>query len=320
VKAQPVRRKSNRAKAVFAVAVLTAAGLIAWFVTLLLTGAALSLTGDSSLGRAALDRVNELLALGPRPPGSEAHQKMERLIVGKLQAAGFPVDEDRFTADTPNGPVAMNNIVGRIPGRDGAAARTIILATHYDTKIESKFRFVGANDGGSGTGLLLALGPLVAKRGFRHNVWLIFLDGEEAFEQWTAEDSLYGSRHLAAQLKTKGTASNIGAFILLDMIGDRDLGILRDSNSTPWLRDLVWKVAARLGDSKYFLSAGTAMEDDHVPLVQAGVPSVDLIDFDYGKNNTYWHTAEDTADKLSAQSLGVVGEVALETIAELDKQ
>ena len=317
---QKGKPKGRRTKTWVALAVVVAGVVVIWFLALLVTGPALSLAGGSALGKAALDRVNELVALGPRPVGSEAHRKMERIIIDQLKAAGVSVDEDRFTTDTPDGPVAMNNISGRIPGRGGPSARTIILATHYDTKIETKFQFVGANDGGSGTGLLLALAPLIAKRGFVHNVWLVFLDGEEAFHEWTATDSVYGSRHLAAQLQSNGGVPKIGAFILLDMIGDKNLGILRDSNSTPWLRDVVWKVAGRLGYSKYFLSTGTAMEDDHVPLLQAGVPSVDLIDFDYGPDQSYWHTAKDTADKLSAQSLGIVGEVALETIAELDRQ
>ena len=310
------RQKGRRPglKAVMAVAGVAATALLGW--------AALSLTKEASLGRDALQEVKQLVAFGPRPCGSEPHRKTERAIVEKLQAAGIPVQQDRFTGDTPIGPVAMNNIVGRVAGRGvgPGAGRTIVLATHYDTKLEGKFPFLGANDGGSGTGLLLALAPLLAKRSLNHSVWLVFLDGEEAFEQWSARDSLYGSRHFAAQLQAEGTLSQVGAFILIDMIGDADLGILQDSNSTPWLRDLVWKAAGRLDYSRYFLNSRMAIEDDHIPLILAGVPSVDLIDFDYGRGNSYWHSAQDTVDKLSAQSLQVVGEVLLEAIAELDRQ
>lgn len=317
----PVKHNNaKRLRTTLVLSVLAAGAFVAWLAYTPLSGPSFSLAKDSSLGKAALDEVTALVAFGPRPVGSPAHQKTERAIIDKLQASGVAVDEDHFTAQTPDGPAAMNNIVGRIAGRGGPQARTIVLATHYDTKIETKFPFVGANDGGSGTGLLLALAPLIVKRGFNHNVWLIFLDGEEAFHEWTSTDSLYGSRHLAAQWKSSGTASQIGAFILLDMIGDRDLGILLDSNSTPWLRDFVWKTAGRLGYSKNFLSTGTAMEDDHVPMLAAGIPSLDLIDFDYGLNMAYWHTAQDTLDKLSAQSLAIVGEVALESIAQLDRQ
>jgi Zn-dependent M28 family amino/carboxypeptidase len=306
------KQKRKHPKTVLAFAGLMVAAVLAW--------AAFSLTREPAIGKVALEEVTEIVALGSRPPASEPHRKEEDLIAQKLQAAGVAVEQDRFTADTPIGPVSMNNIIGRIAGKGGPTQRTIILATHYDTKLEKDFQFVGANDGGSGTGLLVALAPLIAKRNYNHNVWLVFLDGEEAFGEWNSGDPLSGSRRLAAQLKSTGTVPQIGAFILLDMIGDADLGILKDSNSTPWLRDLVWKVAGKLGYSKYFLNSGTAMEDDHIPLLQAGVPSVDLIDFDYGKNNTYWHTAQDTVDKLSAQSLQIVGEVTLQVMTELDRR
>ena len=312
----PSRQKGRRPglKAALAVGVVAATALLGW--------AAFSRTKDSSIGLDALQQVKQLVAFGPRPCASEPHRKTERAIVEKLEAAGIPVQQDHFTGDTPIGPVAMNNIVGRIAGRGvgTGAGRTIVLATHYDTKLERNFPFVGANDGSSGTGLLLALAPLLAKRGLNHNVWLVFLDGEEAFEQWSSLDSLYGSRRFAAQLRAAGTLPQIGAFILTDMIGDAGLNILQDANSTPWLRDLFWKAAGRLGYSHYFMNSGGPIEDDHIPLILAGVPAVDLIDFDYGPGNSYWHSAEDTVDKLSAQSLQVVGEVLLESIAELDRQ
>ncbi|MBI2817982.1 MAG: M28 family peptidase [Acidobacteria bacterium] len=306
------RSKSGRYKVLLALVILAGAALLAWV--------AVSLTKAASIGKDALEQANRIIALGPRPCGSEAHQKAQAAIVEKLTSSGMAVDQDHFTAKTPVGSVPMNNIIGRIPGRGGISQRTIILATHYDTKLVRDFRFVGANDGGSGTGLLLALAPLLVKQNYRHNIWLVFLDGEEAFREWSATDSLYGSRHMAGELKARGIAPQIGAFILLDMVGDADLGILQDSNSTPWLRDLVWKAAARLGYSKHFLSTGTAMEDDHMPFLQAGIPSVDVIDFDYGPGNSYWHTVHDTADKLSAQSLQIVGDVVLETLSELDGQ
>jgi len=262
-----------------------------------------------------MDHAAALVALGPRPVGSEAHRKMEQYIIGKLQAADASVDRDTFTAQTPVGDRSMTNIVGRM-GKAGG--RIIVLATHYDTKLMDGF--VGANDGGSTTGLVLALAPILAKQDFEHEIRLVFFDGEEAFKQWSDEDSLYGSRHLAAKWKTDGTASRIGAFILLDLIGDADLDLLKDSNSTPWLRDLVWKVATRLGHSRHFLNREAAYEDDHLPFVRAGVPAVDLIDLNYGPGNSYWHTTADTLDKISASSLQIVGDVVLESIRELDRQ
>ena len=284
--------------------------------TALLAGGALSLKKDSSLGEAAFEQAKAMVSLGPRPPGSAAHRTLETYIAGKLQAAGWAVEQDRFTADTPQGPVGMNNIVGRL---QGPSDRVIILAAHYDTKWEPQFRFVGANDGASGTGLLLALAPVLAQRKHKHSLWLVFFDGEEAFQEWSAQDSLYGSRHFSEQFQEKGLVPQVGAFLLVDMIGDRDLEILREANSTPWLTDLVWRVAGRLGHARHFANTATSIEDDHLPLLRVGVPAVDLIDLNYGPGNRFHHAPDDTLDKISAASLQVVGEVLLETVAELER-
>ena len=285
----------------------------------LLYWGALSLTKtpvNSALGEDALSHVKEMVALGPRPSGSEAHGKTQRYIQETLQAAGWTLEQDPFTAQTPSGPAPMNNLIGR---RAGRTERVILLAAHYETKLMRAFPFLGANDGGSGTGLLLALAPILAKQTYNHTIWLVFFDGEEAFQQWSEADSLYGSRHLVEKLKASNELSKIGALFLVDMIGDRDLDIRRETNSTPWLTDLVWGTAKRLGYERNFLPASSPVDDDHIPFLKAGVPAVDLIDFNYGPGNRYWHTAEDTLDKVSAQSLGAVGEVLLEAIAELDR-
>ncbi|MBI3895799.1 MAG: M28 family peptidase [Acidobacteria bacterium] len=271
---------------------------------------------NPGLGEAALEHVKRMVAFGPRPPGSEAHQQTQRYIQETLQSAGWTVQQDSFTAQTPIGSVPMNNILGRLTGRTD---RIIVMAAHYETKLEHDFPFLGANDGGSGTGLLLALAPILAKQNHNHTLWLVFFDGEEAFKEWSEKDSLYGSRHLVEQLKASGELSKIGALFLVDMIGDRDLDIRRESNSTPWLTDRVWNAAKRLGYEKNFLPVSSWVEDDHLPFLKAGVPAVDLIDFNYGPGNRYWHSAEDTLDKVGAQSLGTVGAVLLEVIAELDR-
>jgi len=291
-------------KFVWIVPAAAGAALLAW--------GALSLTQQQTgaIGAAAFDHTKTLVAMGPRPSGSEAHRKMQRYIMERLQAAGFTVEEDSFTAQTPVGAVPLNNIVGRIGSQEG---RILVLATHYETKLMAGFV-------GSSTGLLLALAPLLAKRNLSHELRLVFFDGEEAFQDWSESDSLYGSRHLAARWKAEGVLPRIGAFILVDMIGDADLDLLKDSNSTPWLRDLVWKTAQRLGYSRHFLNREAGYEDDHLPFVRAGVPAVDLIDYNYGPNSRYWHTTEDTLDKVSARSLQIVGEVVLEAVAELDRQ
>jgi Zn-dependent M28 family amino/carboxypeptidase len=262
-----------------------------------------------------MEHVKALVAMGPRPIGSEAHRRMQGYIVAQLEAAGAVAEKDSFTAMTPHGEMGMTNIVGTM-GRAGG--RILVLASHYETLAMEGF--VGANDGGSSTGLLLALAPILASRTLEHEVRLVFFDGEEAFVEWSEQDSLYGSRHLAAKWEADGTTSRIGAFILLDLIGDADLDLLKDSNSTPWLRDQVWKVAERLGYARHFLNREAAYEDDHLPFVRAGVPAVDLIDFNYGPGNRYWHTTEDTLDKLSPASLQIVGEVVLDTISGLDRQ
>lgn len=311
---QKPRPRPQRRRTGWVLAALVAIALIGWGALSRQGGGG---GGNAAIGQAALDHVRELVSYGPRPSGSAAHSKMQQYIVGKAQAAGWTAEQDRFTADTPIGPVPMNNIVAKRPGR---SPRVLLLATHYDTKLFQEFRFVGANDGGSGTGLLLALAPILAQRNFNHTVWLVWLDGEEAVREWTDADSLYGSRHMAEKLKAEGAVPQIGAFLLVDMIGDRDLDLHRETNSTPWLTDLVWGVARRLGQQRHFQNSSQTISDDHLPFLAAGVPAVDLIDYNYGRDNAYWHTAADTLDRLSAQSLQVVGEVLLEAVAELDRR
>ncbi len=306
--ARPARMR-KRTRTTLGIAILLATVLLGW--------GTLSLNRAGFNGEAALQSVERMVAFGPRPPGSEAHSKTQSYITQELEAAGLTVVQDPFTANTPAGPVSMNNIIGRIAGRK---ERVLMLAAHYDTKAMNDTRFLGANDGGSGTGLLLSLAPMLAKLDNDHSIWLVFLDGEEAFEEWSDTDSLYGSRHLVARLAQSGLLSKIGAFVLVDMIGDSSLDIRRDTNSTPWLTDLVWGVARRLGYSPNFLNADMTILDDHLPFVQAGVPSVVLIDLNYGFGNRFWHTPQDTLDKLSAESFSKVGHVLLEVVAELDQE
>ena len=271
---------------------------------------------DLSIGQSALKHVASIVALGPRPPDSEAHKRVQRYIIQALEASGVTVEQIPFVAQTPIGPLAMNNIIGSV---NGPSRRIIVLATHYDSKREARFQFVGANDGGSGIGLLLALAPLLAAKSWEQEVRLVFLDGEEPLVQWSESDSLYGSRHLKSRWKAGGELQRITAFILVDMIGDSDLGILRESNSTPRLLDQIWGIAERLGLSRHFLERGMAVEDDHIPFLREGVPAVDLIDFYYGPRGSFWHSAEDTLDKVSMDSLQVVGQVLMELLEDLSR-
>jgi glutaminyl-peptide cyclotransferase len=262
-------------------------------------------------GERALDYTRQFVATGPRWVGSNGHAKAQAFL--ERQFAKDDLVKDSFTASTPVGPLAMTNYIVKFPGsKDGI----IVLASHYDTNYPLKDTgYAGANDGGSSTGLLIELATsLRGKKLNGYSVWLVFFDGEEAIKEWTDTDSAYGSRHLAAKWQADGTLKHIKAFLLADMIGDRDLNVDRDLTSTPWLLDLVGQAAAKYGDQSYFFARRQEVGDDHTPFVQRGVPSADIIDFDYGYDNAFWHTPQDTMDKLSAKSLTIIGDVFLETI------
>lgn len=266
-------------------------------------------------GEAALRHARRAAAFGPRPPGSNALDQLRAYILGELGKLRCEVIRDEFTASTPLGPIRMVNLVARFPGRTG---RAVAVSGHYDTKWMPDIRFVGANDGGASTGFLLELARVVSERKFGNEILVVFFDGEESFGPWSETDGLYGSRHLAARWAGDSTLARLKALINVDMIGDRDLSILREMHSTAWLRDLVWSVAAQLGLSRHFLEHAAWVEDDHVPFLRLGASAVNLIDFDYGPQNSYWHTEEDTPDKLDAASFSVVGRVVLEVLRRLE--
>jgi Zn-dependent M28 family amino/carboxypeptidase len=267
-------------------------------------------------GAKALEYARQFVAIGPRWPTSQNHLKAEEFL--RNQFRHDQLEEDTFTASTPIGPVGMRNFIVRFPGKkDGV----IVLATHYETNYWLKnINFVGANDGGATTGLLMAIGDQLraqtagGKKLDGYSVWLLFDDGEEAIKEWTDSDSLYGTRHLAAKWARDGTLSRVKAFILADMIGDKDLDIQRESQSTAWLVDLVRQAAKKFGYERYFFKKEMSVGDDHLPFLQRGVPSIDIIDLDYGPNNSYHHTDKDTMDKISARSLTIDGDVFMETI------
>jgi Zn-dependent M28 family amino/carboxypeptidase len=195
----------------------------------------------------------------------------------------------------------------------------VVITGHYDTKSMPGTYFIGANDGGSSAGFLLEMAKVLAREVQKNDVYLVWFDGEEAVAQWSDYDSLYGSRHLAERWAADGTLARIRALINVDMIGDRDLGILEDMNSSAPLRELVWRTAERLGYGRHFLKNNSAIEDDHMPFVRRGVNALDLIDLDYGPGNSYWHTDKDTVEKLSGESFQIVGRVLLETLKELEQ-
>jgi glutaminyl-peptide cyclotransferase len=264
-------------------------------------------------GTAAFDFAKAAVAFGPRPAGSEANHKLQAYILQKVNVPGAQVVEDAFTAQTPRGLVAMKNIIVKFPGKSGKA---IAITGHYDTKPFANRNFVGANDGGSSTAVLLELAQALAGQPRIDDVYLIFFDGEEAFGDWTAADSVYGSRHLADTWRKDASWVRFKALINVDMIGDKDLNILQDTNSDVSLRRLVWSAAASLGYQKYFTSQNEPMDDDHMPFVRLGVPSLDVIDFDYPP----WHGDTDTLDKIGPASLEIVGKTMLESIKRVERQ
>jgi Zn-dependent M28 family amino/carboxypeptidase len=277
-------------------------------------------------GARALKYAADFVAIGPRWSTSPGHAKAEEFI--KKQFEHDQLEADHFTPTTPAGLLPMTNYIVRFPGKkDGI----IVLATHYETNYPLRnIHFVGANDGGSTTGELIEMANILRAKEVGgklegYSVWLVFFDGEEAVEQWTKQDSLYGSRHLAAKWQSDGTLKRIQAFLLLDMIGDKDLDVIRDDNSTPWVLDLVKQAAMKTGNGKYFYVGHNAIEDDDNPFHDRGVPCADIIDFNYGPHDFshpdgYHHTAEDTMDKISAHSLTVIGNTLLETLRLLNQR
>ena len=277
-------------------------------------------------GPKAYEYAREFAAIGPRWPTGPGHVKAQDFLRTHFLRTHDQLEEDTFTADTPIGPVPMCNFIVRFPGvRPGV----IVLGTHYETNYPLRnINFLGANDGASTTGLLMTIADQLRAQAARspakkldgYSVWLVFFDGEEAIQQWSRSDSTYGSRHLAAKWGRDGTLNQIKAFMLADMIGDKDLDIQRETHSTAWLVDLVAQAAKKFGDQRYFFQQQMDVEDDHLAFVERGVPSIDIIDLDYGPNNSYHHTAQDTMDKISAHSLTIDGDVFMETIRLIDQR
>jgi Zn-dependent M28 family amino/carboxypeptidase len=285
-----------------------------------LLAAAFAAHAEHFNGNRAYQYARDFAAIGPRWPTSPGHVKAEAFLRAHFQHN--QVEEDAFIADTPIGPVNMRNFIVRFPGKkDGV----IVLATHYETNYWLRnINFVGANDGAATTGLLMAIGDQLGestangKKLDGYSVWLVFFDGEEAIEHWSDSDSTYGSRHLAAKWGRDGILGRIKAFMLADMIGDKDLDIQRESRSTAWLVDLVRQAAKKYGYERYFFEQEEPVDDDHLPFVKRSVPAIDIIDIDYGPNDSYHHTAQDTIDKVSAHSLTIDGDVIMETIRLID--
>jgi len=260
----------------------------------------------------AWDHLRHLVNIGPRPSGSAAIEQTRAYIKEQLAAAGVPVTEQSWEQKTPIDGVRMVNLVATLPG---ARKERLIVAGHYDTKLYREFRFVGASDGGSSAAFLIELARVLKTRKNALTIELLFLDGEEARRpDWQGTDNTYGSRRYVETARKDGTLASARAMILVDMIADRNLTIRRDSNSTEWLTDIIWSTARRLKQDA-FMQEPTRVEDDHLPFLSAGVPSVDIIDLDYPQ----WHTANDTLDAVSARSMQIVGDVLLASLPAIEK-
>jgi glutaminyl-peptide cyclotransferase len=259
----------------------------------------------------AWEHLRQLVGFGPRPAGSAAIEQARGYIKKQVEAAGLQVVEQAWEDKTPVGPIKMVNLIATIPG---ASKNRLIIGGHYDTKRFREFRFLGANDGGSSAAFLIELARVLKSRKNALTIELLFLDGEEAVVDWTGTDNTYGSRHYVATARQNGSVTTAKAFILVDMIGDRDLQLTRETHSTPWLDGIIRTAANAQKLSTYFSGPPLALEDDHLPFLAAGIPSVDIIDFDFPA----WHTAGDTLDAVSARSLQIVGDVLLAALPQIE--
>ena len=292
---------------------------IALFAALLLPFSFSCLDTSAQTGRVDAEQVmrhvEKIVSYGPHPPGSEAQKEVGSYIAAQLQSHGLEVHTHTFHPVTPLGRCEMTNIWGVVEGKEDSI---IILASHYDSKYFEDFSFLGANDSGSSSGLLLELARMLKQENpTDYSLWFVFFDGEEAFFDWTSADSLYGSREFVRTLKGRGQLRKISALILLDMVGEKDLVLRKEINSIHWLNQIIWDQGGEMGYGDIFQSRGnTGAQDDHLPFAQEGIPVVAIIDLDYA----YWHKKEDTLDKLSPDNLRIVGDVVLASLPEIAKR
>lgn len=270
-------------------------------------------------GKRAFRHVEKLVAIGPHPSDSPGIREAQEYIREQLAGLEIETRTNEFVATTPLGDKKMCNIVGVV---EGTSPEVVIVGTHYETKFFDAFEFVGANDSGSSTGLVLELGRILGPQREGCTVWLTFFDGEECFKRWSATDGLYGSRHFAEHLKTSGELDRVKAVVVVDMIGDSYLQIKKDRGAPAWLVEAVWSSARELGYTLYFTKGKISVEDDHIPFRRAGIPAIDIIDFTYGRtysdHRRNWHTPNDTIDKVSPDSLKTVGDVVHRALGKID--
>lgn len=280
----------------------------------------------------AFKHIEKQVAYGPRPAGSAALEQLRAWLVAELKSYGLTVTTQPFVAKTPSKKfptLRMENVIAELPG---TSSDVIIIASHYDTKYMEDEVFVGANDAGSSTAVVLELARVLAatpaeERRFPHTLQFVFFDGEEAVVEWEGDDNTYGSRHFVERLQATNQTKRVKAMILLDMVGDADLSIPKEYQSSAWLANILHETAHELGYGAHFPKTTHVIADDHIPFLKAGIPAVDLIDFTYGTDevnfgpggpeNAYWHTARDTVDKLNPRSLKIVGDTVLRALPKV---
>jgi hypothetical protein len=270
-------------------------------------------------GDRAFNDLRTMVGFGPRPAGSDALAKTRAYIVAELQKVGLKAELDDFNPVTPRGRKKMTNIRASRPGSSPRAG-IIALVGHYDTKLFDNIRFVGANDGGSSAAWVLEMARATEGLRLQNTLEFVFFDGEEAVVEWTDDDSVYGSKYDVERRSRARTLQQLKAVILVDMIGDKDLHIERESQSTDWLTETIWSTARSAGYTQEFLNSAQTISDDHLPFLNARIPAVDIIDFDYGPGHAYWHQASDTLDKTSARSLKVVGDAVYLSLPAIDRR
>jgi Zn-dependent M28 family amino/carboxypeptidase len=298
-------------------------GMMAASVVAVVSPAASISLHDAFNSQQAYAYTAEVAGLGERWPGSPGHQKTEDIIHQVLQRDGAQIENDDFIATTPRGPIAVHNIIGKFNVSANPNQDIFVLAGHYDTLF--KPGSIGANDGASSTAILLAFADALAHQKTRMQIWLVWTDLEEAIHSFRGPDGLYGSRHLAKRLAANGMVSRIRGLFLLDMIGDKDLNVARETGSSGWLQNFIARAANQLGYSRYFFQYETNIIDDHNSFIQVGIPAVDVVDAEYGRMGVrfdamgeFHHSNADTMDKVSRHSLEVVGRTILQTLELLD--
>jgi len=282
-------------------------------------------------GDRAFEQVRKQVEFGPRPAGSAELEKTRNYMIDQLKSSGLTVTTDEFQATTPIGERKMVNVTAELPGESNDV---VIISSHYDTKYFKNIKFVGANDGGSSTGALMEIARVMAANKLKPKMtyWFVFFDGEEAFcfdwdechnpnpadPRTPLPDNTYGSRRYVAQLIEKNELKRVRAMILLDIIGYKNLSLGRDGMSTTWLLDTVWGTAKQLGYGNVFVDARESIgDDDHAPFLRAGVDALDIIQL---STYPYWHTKEDTLDKISAKSLKTVGDAVLGSLPKIEER